>query len=281
MRYLIICVVALLGCFPSSPAPSGSAADATTADPDAPNRPEDSPHLGLGIPTDATPDDDLLLVHAQFVAGYSQHLNAANWVSWRTRPEDFGPVPRYEGDFYPDDRLPADWFHPDTDIYYGPGYDRGHMLRSEERTDTVAHNIETFVMTNVLPQTADLNRGVWFDFEQYLQYKVKSPSQPQDAYVLAGGVWSPACATHVPRTAGDGCADIGRVSDPMRRVAVPVAYWKIVAFVPAGTAFSGESATVVAVMMPNIDGVQDHRWWQYRSTVAEIEMQSGYDIPAL
>src|SRR5260221_6408879 len=51
-----------------------------------------SPHLQLGVPVDATPADDFLLVHDQFAESYNRYLNAANWVSWRTTPTDFGPA---------------------------------------------------------------------------------------------------------------------------------------------------------------------------------------------
>ncbi len=248
---------------------------------DGPIVPEASPHLGLGIPIDTSPGDDLLVVHPQFAASYNRYLNEANWVSWRTRPSDFGPAPRYAGPFFPDPLLPSEVFHPDTDIYFGPGYDRGHMLRSEERTDTEAHNIETFVMTNVIPQTADLNRGVWFDFELHVQRTVQSTAHPKDAYVIAGPIFPAACRTHVARTAGDGCPDIGRDTNVGHRVAVPSSTFKIVAFVPAGTPFDPATATVTAVVMPNIDGIANDRWYTYRATVAEIEQLTGYDIPAL
>jgi len=253
---------------------------AAAADVDAGSiRPEDSPHLLLGIPVDGTPDDDYLLVHEQFAAGYSPYLNAANWVSWRTRPADFGPVPRYQGAFYSDTLLPAEWFRPEGDEYDGPGHDRGHMLRSEERTDTAAHNIDTFVMTNVLPQTADLNRGVWFDYEQHLQYRVQHFGE--DAYVIAGGIWPAPCRLHGPRAANDGCPDMGRSADPARRIAVPDAYWKIAVFVPAGTAIDPATARIEAVLMPNIDGIYEDHWYDYKSTVAEIEQRTGYDVPRL
>jgi endonuclease G len=254
---------------------SAGTLDPGTGDPD-------SPHLGLGVPTDGTPDDDYLLVHAQFAESYNRYLNAANWVSWRTTPADFGPAPRYPGPFYPDDLLPAAWFHPDTNEYFSSGYDRGHMVRSEERTQTEDQNIQTFVLTNVLPQTPDLNRGVWFDFEQYVQYRVTSHAHPEDAYELAGPVWPAACATHLPRAAGDGCADLGATADPAQRIAIPTATWKIVVFVPAGEPLAtATDATVVAVRMPNIVGVMNDRWYQYKTTVAAIEAETGYDIPAL
>ena len=244
--------------------------------------PVDSPHLALGMPTDATPDDDFLIVHPEMAIGYGRFLNAANWVSWRTRAVDFGPVARYPGPFYPEAALPADWFHPDTSDMFGSGFDRGHMVRSEERTSTDAANYATFVMSNVLPQQADLNRGPWFDFELYVQYKVESSSHPHDAYMIAGPVWPAACVTHAARTTGDGCTDVGRVADPTHRIAVPTATWKVVVLVEPGEDPRHAAAPyVVAVMMPNTTGIANERWYTYRTTVAEIEAATGYDLPSL
>jgi DNA/RNA endonuclease G (NUC1) len=100
------------------------------------------------------------------------------------------------------------------------------MVCFEERTRTEAANYATFIMTNVLPQRADLNRGPWFDFELYVQRRVQSSTRPRDAYILAGGVWSAPCATHAPRTAGDGCPSLGQSNDPTRRIEVPAATWR-------------------------------------------------------
>ncbi|HEY4183339.1 MAG TPA: DNA/RNA non-specific endonuclease [Kofleriaceae bacterium] len=270
----------LVACSTSSAVPETDAMPPDVTSSDVPSDPLDSPHLALGIATDDTPADDLLLVHDQYVVSYNPILNEANWVSWRTRPQDFGPAPRFAGAFAEDTMLPTGMYRVDTSAYDGPGYDRGHMLRSEERTDTEAHNIETFVMTNVVPQTADLNRGVWFDFEQYVQYQVEG-TQPKDAYVIAGPVFPAACRTHQPRAAGDGCPDMGHDTDPEHRIALPTATFKIVAFMPAGAPFDAATATVAAVLMPNIDGVKYDHWYEYKSTVAEIEAATGYDIPAL
>ena len=285
MRILLVLLAACSATEPQMPSmpddPDEGPSDGTLV-PGEPAAPIDSPHLALGVPADGTPADDHLVVHPQMALGYSRFLNAANWVSWRTRPEDFGPVERYEGNFYPDTALPADWFHTDHSDMYGSGYDRGHMLRSEERTRTTAENYDTFVMTNVLPQRADLNRGPWFDFELYVQRRVESTSRPRDAYVIAGAVWSAACATHAARVAGDGCLDVGQSADPARRIAVPTATWKVVVFVDAGESpLAASDPYVVAVLMPNERGIEDVRWWTYRTTVAAIEQASGYDLPSL
>jgi endonuclease G len=283
MRHALLIIV-LAGCtqrHTGETDPAGDGPDAGTpqdaADPD----PLHSVHLQLGVAADGSPVDDYLLVHAEFAESYNRYLNAPNWVSYRTTGSDFGPVERYEGDFYADTSLPADFVQLAHADMYGSGFDRGHMLRSEERTQTAERNFATFVMTNVLPQHADLNRGPWFDFELYVQRRVESASAPMDAYEIAGPVWPAECAHHVPRMVGDGCRDVGQGTDPAHHIAVPEATFKIVVFVPRGTALAATAEPeIVAVLMPNISGIKEVRWWTYRSNVEEIEQRTGYDFLA-
>jgi len=266
---LVLCT----GCLGSDEAPSGGVLVGAT--------PGEGAHLGLGVPN-RDKADDFLLVHPQFAAGYNRYLNASSWVSWRTTQDDYGPVDRFDGSFYADTSLPSGFFRTTHNDLTGSGYDRGHMLRSEERTRTTEDNYATFVMTNVLPQRPDLNRGPWFDFELFVQETVESTETPRDAYVVAGAVWPSECSTSAVRRTGDGCVDLGRGTDPTMRIAVPEATWKIVVFVDAGRdiADAGD-AYIVGVVIPNESGISRDDWEDYRATVSEIENASGYDVPAV
>lgn len=264
--------------------------------PEAPPPPEETPpsrapappasvHLALGVPKDATPADDVLLLRDEMAIGYSPYLNAANWVSWRTTAADFGSAPRYSGTFISDTKLPAGLYRPLHADYTNSGFDRGHMVRSEERTSTAARNKATFVLSNILPQTEDLNRGPWYDFEQFLEEKVHptgaGAAPAKDAYVIAGAIWPAACATHKPRASGDGCHDIGRTADPTRRIAVPEATFKILVLVDAGKpATTRPGREIHVVVMPNVAGIRAKAWRDYTSTVKEIERRTGYNLPS-
>jgi endonuclease G len=135
-------------------------------------------------------------------------------------------------------------------------------------------------MSNILAQRADLNRGPWFDFERYVEREVL---EGRDAYMLAGGIWSPACATHAPRAPGDGCRDHGRDTDPAHRIAIPDETWKIVVFTRAGVAPAAATseAYVIAIRMPNIEGISRDDWYDYRTSVADLEAATGYDFVTL
>ncbi len=95
-----------------------------------------SVHLALGAPKRAASDDDYLMIKPQYALSYNRQRNVANWVSWNLDASYFGPAPRHKGKFLSDTSLPAGDYRVQDRDYAGSGFDRGHMVRSEERTRT-------------------------------------------------------------------------------------------------------------------------------------------------
>jgi endonuclease G, mitochondrial len=215
-------------------------------------------HLALGAPQRAVANDDYLMIKPQYALSYNRQRNVANWVSWNLDASYFGAAPRHKGKFIADSTLPSGFYQVVDRDYAGSGFDRGHMVRSEERTRSPEDNLATFLLPNVLPQRHDLNAGPWLRLEDYLQ--ALSQKENKELYVTAGGLFS----AH-PETIGHG-------------VAVPEAYFKIVVVLDRGQGLSDvdKSTRVIAVIMPNITGILDEPWGQYRTSVGEIEKRSGY-----
>ena len=217
-----------------------------------------SVHLALGAPVRVGAGDDYLMIKPQYALSYNRERDVANWVSSNLDASYFGPTPRHKGKFLSDSSLPAGFYQVQDRDYSGSGFDRGHMVRSEERTRTAEDNLATFLLPNVLPQRHDLNAGPWLRLEDYLQEL--SQKENKELYVTAGGLFS----AH-PETIGHG-------------VAVPDACFKIVVVLDRGQGLSDVDKTtrVIAVIMPNVTGILDEPWGQYRTTVSEIEKRSGY-----
>jgi endonuclease G, mitochondrial len=137
---------------------------------------------------------------------------------------------------------------------------RSRTLRSEERTRTVADNTATFFTTNILPQKPDLNQGVWNDFEKYCEELCKRNNK--ELFVVAGGTFEKNY-----RVIGKG-------------VAVPKSTWKIVVVLERGQSVKDITANtrVIAIDMPNIDGVRYDKWQKYKTTVRDLEKSTGYDF---
>lgn len=233
---------------------------ATTPDPTPPAKIQ-SVHLELGYPLDKDTADDFLIVHPQYVTSFNHLLNVPNWVSWSLSADWFGDVPRYDGRFIVEPLLPTGFYHPDHDDYTNSGYDRGHMVRSEERTKTNEDNKATFYMSNILPQRPDLNRGVWLDFERYCETLCKDSLK--QLFIVAGPVF----VGEVHATIGHG-------------IAVPDSCFKIVVVLNKGQTLKNVTTTtqVIAVVMPNSNGVRKDDWTKYRSNVDHIEAMTGYNF---
>lgn len=236
----------------------------TSATASAMGKPADpSIHLAMGVPTDDSPDDDYVMRKPQYALSYNSTRNVPNWVSWQLDETWFGSVPRHKGKFLEDRDLPRDFKRTNHDDYTGSGFDRGHMVRSEERTRTADDNRSTFLMTNILPQYHDLNAGPWLRLEEHCEKLAKR--EGQQLFVMAGGIF--------PRTK--------RATQIIGRdVAVPSSFFKIVVILQPGQGPKDvqTSTPILAVIMPNETGIQDHKWDDYQVTVDEIEKRSGYDF---
>jgi len=239
-------------------------------------------HLGFGTPTDAFDADDHVIIHPEFALSYNRFRNGANWASWLVTKDDYGDAPRYDKDFFPDPKLPADFYAVVDDDYEGTGYNRGHLVRSSERTRTVEANMATFRTTNILPQTGQFNSGEWFQFETFCQRVVQE--EGRDLYIVSGPIYPQACATDLEPEGNHPskeCKTIGRSELAAERIAVPTEFFKIVVHLPRGRRLSAVDADtrVTAIVLPNTDvSSETTSWQQGLTTVDAIEAITGYDF---
>lgn len=213
-------------------------------------------YLMLGNPSGASASDpnNYLMVNSYYAVSYSRDRAIPNWVAWRVTKNDKGDVDRVDS-FRPDDRLPKGWVQVRPADYTGSGYDRGHICPNADRNGSPEGMAATFLMTNMTPQTPDLNRGPWERLESYLRTLVTRGS---DLYIIAGVY-----------------GDKGKLKN---KVTIPSNNWKIAVAVPAGSDISAvnENTRIIAVDMPNVKGIKNADWQTYRTTVSEIEQKTGY-----
>jgi len=217
-------------------------------------------HVLLGIPLDADPSDDYLIDRKYWVASYNFGRLVPNWVSWQLVASDLGNLKRPKPEpFAEDTALPSTMTHMGPKDYAGSGYDRGHMCPSADRTSTVEANDSTFLMSNMAPQVAALNRGPWKALESYARNLAGEGRQLQ---IIAGCIFSTE-----PVKIGPG-------------VDVPTANFKIIVALEPGQGATDVTAStpVYAVIMPSKAEVGGTKWYQYTVSVDEVERQSGYDF---
>lgn len=67
--------------------------------------------------------------------------------------------------------------------YAATGYDQGHLANAEDFASDCIKDESTFRFYNCLPQTANLNRGIWKKWET----EIRKESQNDSLYVICGG----------------------------------------------------------------------------------------------
>jgi endonuclease G len=186
-----------------------------------------------------------LAVKKGYVMSYNGVEGRANWVGWTLRASDLGPVDR-SNRFREDTNLPRGFKRIDDDDYRESGYDRGHLCNSEDRTATEYLNEETFLMSNMIPQTPELNRGPFKFLEAYCRKLVLKKGQ--ELLIYSGGFGS-----------------IGWLTSG---VPIPKYCWKVV-YTPTEEFY---------VLFPNAHTLE-RNWKKYVVTKDRLEKMTGYQFP--
>lgn len=226
------------------------------------NQNSSSVHLTMGNPSDAVTDTsypaNYLMVKDQYVLSYARDNGTSNWASWHLDTSWLGSTPRQD-DFRGDSTLPAGWYKVVGSSYSGSGYDRGHLCPSADRTLTVTDNSATFLMTNMIPQTADNNRVTWEGLEEYT--RDLAIDDGDEVYVIAGPY-----------------GNAGTINSG--HVVVPTYTWKVIIVLDSGSndvTRVTNSTRTIAVWVPNEDDINND-WKTYRVSVDYVESMTGYDF---
>lgn len=211
----------------------------------------------LGNPSSAgTSASNYLIQRPQYALGYVSSSGTPKWVSWSLTSADQG-TGRYDGNFITDTSLPAGMKRVTHADYTNSGYDRGHMCPNADRNITLNDAKQTFILTNIQPQTPDNNQGIWANFETYCRSLANSTGR--EVLIMSGGYGSK-----------------GTIGTNV--VTIPSYNWKIAVLVPAG---SGSPVTrinanpsgtrVIALRVPNNAGIRTTPWTTYITTASSLQ----------
>ena len=169
-------------------------------------QPDDSPVFG-GIPRCKTPLT--VLKNDAYWVGYSEEKRSPLWAAYRLTDamSDEKPPARAES-FLPDRRTTA---QVTSDQYTNSGYDRGHLASSYSiaKCYGATAQLQTFLMSNVVPRRHAFNAGIWKSLEMK-EINTLAP-RCQSIWIITGPIY-PAVIT---RTLPSG-------------IPVPEAFYKII-----------------------------------------------------
>ena len=125
------------------------------------------------------------LTNRGYVVGYDETKKNPAWVAYRVFPPTHPTSPRPSG-FNPDPRTRSQITSAD---YLNSGYDRGHM--APNRAISVCYGpeaqLETFLMSNIVPQRPGLNSAFWEAMERRVIERYTR--RYGDVWVMCGPVY--------------------------------------------------------------------------------------------
>ena len=196
--------------------------------------------------------NQLILKRKAYSLSYNTELLIPNWVSWCLTDEHAdGDMPRNKN-YYEDEEVPLP--RATNDDYRGSGWSRGHMCPAgDNKWDSDAMR-ESNLLTNMCPQHASLNSGLWNVIERDCRKWAKAYG---DLYIVCG----PVLLNREHETIG------------MNKVVVPEAFFKVILRLypePAAIGF----------IVRNNEGKKKKD--QFVNTVDDVERITGMDFfPAL
>lgn len=126
------------------------------------------PEMRYGIPA-----ADQIVFNRQYSLGYSYYFRQAKWALEIVDKENTNLLSQQQtvdrlNTFRSDYRIPQ-MFRADKADYENSGYDRGHLVCSADKRENELENSETFLLSNMSPQTPTLNRQKWRLLEESIR----------------------------------------------------------------------------------------------------------------
>jgi endonuclease G, mitochondrial len=105
-----------------------------------------------------------LLVNIGYISAYNEYRRNPDWVAYRVFANNLTAAPERPDSFNVDPRTRT---RVSPEDYTNSGFDRGHMAPNHAIALLFGEDAqaETFLMSNIIPQSPDLNRRVWRDLE--------------------------------------------------------------------------------------------------------------------
>jgi endonuclease G len=186
--------------------------------------------------------------HEGYSLSYHEDYEQAEWVAYELKKEHLSNTnfkrPYFEVDLAVKTKA-AHWKN-----YKKSGYDRGHLCPAGDRKYSQAAHDETFLTSNISPQTHAFNAGIWNSLEQKVRYWA---SKYDGVYVVTGGVLK---------------GDLPTIGT--EEVGVPNYFYKVL------IDYNGAQPKVLAFLMEHKDSKQPLR--SFVVSVDTIERLTGIDF---
>ncbi|MEG1572130.1 MAG: DNA/RNA non-specific endonuclease [Bacteroidales bacterium] len=112
-------------------------------------------------------NENIFVSHTGFSLSYNEKYVQANWVAYSLTKAKTQKVCDRADKFVPDPKLKAKM--ATNKDYSHSGYDRGHLAPAADMAWSLQSMQESFYFSNVSPQQASFNRGIWKKLESLVR----------------------------------------------------------------------------------------------------------------
>lgn len=190
---------------------------------------------------------NLYLCRDGYVVGYNYQTKEASWVAFKLTKAKVASRRERNDKFKEDSDVPF-VYRATLDDYSRSGYDRGHLASYASMDFSKKSADESFLLSNMSPQKAGLNRQGW----ERLERDERIWANMYDSiYVYTGPIYK---KQKINKTIGD------------NKIAVPDYFFKII-YVPSNN-------KAIAFVMPNAR-VDKTKIAKYRTSIEDIEKRTG------
>lgn len=195
------------------------------------------------LPTNTT---NAVYKHKTYTLSYAEDYEQAEWVAYELDADDINYMTYDRPFFEVDDEVitgSAHWRN-----YKKSGYNKGHLCPAGDRKKNFDEYEETFLTSNISPQTYKFNSGIWNRLEQKVRYWAQ---RYDGVYVVTAGVLE------------DDLKTIG-----YEYVAVPEYFYKVV--------LTKDKKRMIGLLVPHKDS--DKSLYSFVVSVDSIEKMTGIDF---
>lgn len=132
-------------------------------------------------------DDDWPRYHYKgFSLAYDESMEQARWVAYELNVDHLNAPKVPRTDFFKDDPVVKSGSATFED-YRNSGYTKGHLVPAADRAYSETTMDETFLMSNISPQTYAFNGGVWRELEEQTRDWAR---KNKSLYIVSGPIFS-------------------------------------------------------------------------------------------
>jgi endonuclease G len=197
------------------------------------------------LPTSTT---DQIVHHTHYSLSYHETYEQAEWVAYELTKKQLANANFKRPYFVQDPKVHSKSAHFKN--YKNSGYTKGHLCPAGDMQFSLEAFNDTFLTSNISPQSYEFNSGVWNRLEQKVRYWAEKYTK---LYVITGGILS------------DDLKTIG-----YEQVAVPNYFYKIV--------LDNHSTKIkaIAFLIPHENS--DKALYKFVTSIDQIESLTGIDF---